>query len=391
MAVIICNISALEYYRTPPQARDVQLSADCAGTRSLPSNIATPQTNASDAIIALHRNIYGRLKGLSFPIHIATTSNQRFRAPQVKWHNLQRLSPSDLVLVSEGMYVTSPVRTLFDLTRGQTRGAIAKLIMEFLGLYTSASSNPLISDAINQLRSNNLLTTGTETLAAYYDTKGRPILFPSDHGKELPWTYCGTSTKHASTLWKRRPLCTLDDLVEFARHMGGVSGIDVFQQAIAMVTPGSASPLESIIALLLGPSRRRGQEGIPKFYLNRQAAIPIDFVESLRSPVLVPDIGWFSENPRRLLGCCEADGAEYHMPQDEKRRRFYDDSIRRTALAHICGTPITITYPQVTDLQKWDMVLNLIYRTLGLKPRKPTVAFLRVRDQFHRELMSPGI
>lgn len=391
MAAIICDISALEYYRTPPQARDLQLSTDDTLAQHIPSNIARPRANSSDIVFTLHRNICGPLKGISFPVHIATTDNRRFRAPQVKWHDLRRLSPADVIPVSEGLYVTSPARTLFDLARNRTRGAIAKLFMEFLGLYTSVAQRPLISDALAQLGSNCSSEGSTTTFASYYDTKGRPIQFADELNETPPWICCDDNGGHANTLWKRAPLCTLDDLVEFAQRMGGAHGIDVFRQAIEMVTPGSGSPLESLVALLLGPSRRRGQEGLPKFCLNRQVSVPRDFTESLHSPVLVPDIGWFAENPRKLLGYCEADGADYHMPKDVRRRRFYNDSIRRAALAHICETTVTITYPQVADLQKWDMLLDLIYRMLGLESRKPTVAFLQKRDQLHRELMSPGI
>lgn len=391
MATIICNISALEYHRTPPQARDVILDAAFLSAETIPSIIRRPNINASQDVHAIHENVCASLKGISFPVHISNTEGRRTRTPVLKWHDLPKLKRRDLIPLAEGLFVTSPARTLLDLCYNRSRATIALLLMEFCGLYTVVPTIRPILEALSSISQSSYTSADNKRLAAYYGTKGNVLSFSDSNGRRLPWTACTSATNQPSMLWKRPPICTIDELIDLVAHVPSIKGADTLREAIAMSAPGSASPLETQIALLLGPSKRRGQEAVPRFFLNHQVPLPLDIAEILRTSVLVPDISWFSKG-RKLVGSCEVDGAAHHDGQDDTRKRkFYGDSARRAALSHIGGSAITITYPQVANLESWDLVVDLIYRMLKLKRRKPTALFLKKREQLHREIFNEDI
>lgn len=386
MGTIIRNISALELYRTPPVVRDLQLGLDHLCSDTIPDDFKRPRSNAPEEIRTLRDHFLGPLKGLSFPIHLSNTDNHRCRSESIRWHSLGNVNAQDLVAIGEGLFVTSPERTLLDLSVKSTAGRMALLVMEFCGLFADAPENPLTKAALDLLDSDLKINRPSKVLAAYYGIDGRPRAFTDRHGHPLPW-----QPDPGSHTWKRPPLSTPEALLSFASHAKGMRGSRLLSSAIAMTSPGAGSPLESKIALLLGPLRSRGQEALPAFHLNRRIGIPRDFKELLGTSVLVPDIGWFSEHDNRLLCCCEVDGARHHAQQDERKRLFYDDSTRRSALSHISREVITITYPQVANLEKWDMVLDLIYRAVDLKRPHPTAAFLRRRKELHGELFPLGV
>lgn len=197
----------------------------------------------------------------------------------------------------------------------------------------------------------------------------------------------------SSSFWKRPPICSAEEFLGYGRFIDGYRGSKLFQTAAELVSPGSASPFETIISALIGPSRRRGQEGLPHFWLNRQVAIPNEMTSLAKSDALTPDIGWFSERDNKLIHCCEADGAEFHTREStyDAKRQVYRDAARRAVYEHLGIHTTIITYPQVSDLEQWDMLLDVIYKQLKIKRPKPTVTFLKKRELLHRDLMAPGL
>lgn len=388
MATILCNISALQFYRTPPQVRELLLDDSLFNTPHIPACIARPRSNLSDDALRIRQNLLGILKGVSFPTHVTNTENNRSRADCLAWHRLDNLKQSEVTAIGEGLYVTTPERTLLDLSIKQTPACLAKLVCELCGLYTIVPTNRLMAAAEDVLRANKELVTNNHILAAYYDCKGRILPFVDSNGNAIPWSPCGSKD---DTLWKRPPLCSMDELKEFASRVRPNRGVNTLCRSLALSAPGSSSPLETIIALMLGPSRRMGQEGLPAFFLNRQVAVSRDIANAIRSDILVPDVGWYSQSENRLISCCEADGAAYHNEETHsKRRRFYDDSIRRAALLRLYCNVITATYPQVANLEQWDMLVDVLCHALGYERKAPTVLFLKKRDELHREIMQPG-
>ena len=391
MGTIVCNISGLDFIRTPPEARDFPLDAAVAKGIDSILNAFTYRQNTSPDVARIRDNIPGLLKGLSLPIHISNTENTPCKHPAIRWHDVSDISRDDLIPVAEGLYVTSACRTAFDVSIGKTMGAIAKLIMELSGLYALVNDTPLLAAALKQVGTRQ---SDKKSFAAYYGVDGNALSFLDSNGHPLPWQMCGESKLGGRQLWHRPPVCALDELIGYASRFQDRRGASRFQRALAMICPGSGSPLETNAALLLGPSRLDGQEGLPHFNLNRMVAVPSELSNITGQAIVVPDIGWFSKRGNLPIHCCEADGAAFHSRTETNylaSQQVFADSAKRAIYEHMGVSPTTITHPQVTDLERWDMLLNIIYNKLGIRRRKPSVAFLKRRERLHRELMALGL
>lgn len=142
------------------------------------------------------------------------------------------------------------------MARDCTPVQLAMVMMECCGLYATCPGTSRMQRAINLLDTTCGLPDTTRQLAAFYGLDGKPLAFTDDHGAPLPWSPCRTRDGTISNLWKRPPLCSIEQLAKFSKSLGPVHGAKTFRRALEMVVAGAASPLEAQAALLMGINRK---------------------------------------------------------------------------------------------------------------------------------------
>lgn len=399
MATILTDISALSFYRTPPVVRSYQLDSKSIDRTASP--IFTNRRNASPDLRAIESELFGNLKGVSFPVHLTSTTGARCVSSLVAWHRPTDLRLRDeAIQIGDNLYVASPAQVLLDLAAHVPWPQLARIMCELCGLFASCPQTSRTELALDALVHSGSLPPSNRRYSAYYDVRGnaRPLCSPrsvaSSPETVNSWSPSTTKGENAGRFWSRAPLCTPDELVDFSKQVHGTYGSNTFMRAARAVVAGSASPLESTVALMLGGSRKLGQEGMGPFQLNRRFELLSEAREALGASSCVLDMCWPDAHGRLLSTCLEINGAAFHgNERDEQdiRRGVYDDSARTNALdlmgMHVC----TVTYRQFAQLDRWDTFLETLYKHLGMKRPMQSAAFLRQRVKLHRELMHPAI
>lgn len=421
MATILFGISALEHHCTPPGACDFAAEeslihgenpcASAEGPRPSPRLPEATRANAPDFVRIIDRQFNGALIGVSKPFHIIDPRATRGRYTDFVIHS-SNVKTGELIPIADGLYVTTPERTILDLCRDHSTGAIAALMCEMCGLYTTVPNTERLTDTLDALSSKREMScsktrrsdlshsgaasTGSKPVrvpyvAAFLDANGMRCDFSS---MKNAWTPCIGRNGKRTSLWKRPPLCTIDSLIACAENNRQAPGIQRFRKALRYVVEGSGSPAETICAILMGPNRRLGQEGLPPAQLNRRVRLDDMSASSLGQETCVVDILW-TEGARIRPGCAvEVEGAAFHDDSKidpSKLRGTNADSARRAALAHMGLEVVTIAWSQLENLEQWDTVVDLIYRKLGIKRTPLGVNCLMRREQLHHELMHAGI
>lgn len=385
---ILHGISALEFLRTPPCIRELEFPPEVLESLNRASPSYRERSNTPQLILEIRHEIFRSLKGVSIPVHVLTDGIPRGASPYAVWHTRSDdISDDDLEQISDNLYATSPRVALLHMARDCTPVQLAMVMMECCGLYATRPGTSRMQRAINLLDTTCGLPDTTRQLAAFYGLDGKPLAFTDDHGAPLPWSPCRTRDGTISNLWKRPPLCSIEQLAKFSKSLGPVHGAKTFRRALEMVVAGAASPLEAQAALLMGINRKLGLEGLPPFQLNRRVKLSPSSASAWGSPICVVDIGWFDEGSRTPNLCCEVEGAAFHgraLEDDNEARR--DDSARKTALRSMDIAVETITNSQIKNIERWDVLMDVLYRHLGIERPARTKRFMEQRVKLRKDL-----
>lgn len=382
MDIVITDISALEYHATPPMVRAFHL-ADAAALASgiqMPSALA--RANAPAPLRIASREIMGSLKGVGFPIHVATdrkpTGSTPLLVPHFRSGSYER---GELQQVADNIYVTSPARTLLDLARSRSLMGTALLMFELLGIYARCPQTSRARLACDLLEADGALWKGaTHRIIAYSGVNGQPLSFEDRMGRQMPWEPCFAADGELSDLWKRPPLLMPADLAECARHAESAQGLKRFERARRLALPGSASPEESLFALMATVPRKLGGEGLPAPSLNRRVMLSRSAAQAYGSDSCVGDAMWL---PPVALGrhslCVEIIGRQFHGDAGK-------DDARANALSASGVDVIHVDHAQMTSLDRWEVIVDIIAKGIGWNVPNLTPAFRRQRARLRREL-----
>ena len=353
------------------------------------------RSNAPGDVRAICREMFGALKGVAFPVHVMSVDGYYHgRSPYVVWHR-RPATPyreRDLIQIADDLYVTTPARTLFDLVERHSEVALAKVVMELYGLYAIQAATARLSVLLADMDGEGAFARDSRRFSAYYGTDGDSLYGTASRGlrdESSPedWIPCRGRSGEIGGLWKRPPLLLPDELATYLDSVDGLRGSRRLKRAAAMALPGSGSPLETQVALVMGGATSRGQEGLPPFKLNRRVRLP-------GGEVVVPDMTWENSAGDAARHCCDMDGAAFHGDAYSEReigRRVNDDSARRAAFDHAGIGLTSITYAQLASLRRWDIVMDTVFRHLGLERAPMTDRFLRNRDALRAEVLAPGL
>lgn len=376
--VIICDISAWQYWRCPPLIRKGKTPIDIAcapkeqGGLGLDRKLLTPRTNAREADLLLSTRILSDLKGIELPVHVMLDRTAPRRSNNlVTCHRPPDwLAREHIIDIGNGLGVLSIPAMLETLGRRFGPFDIAGAMNELCGTYTlfhqTAQAKLLLNPLLENGTIKKLATRQTDIIRFFCDESGKKASFTTKKGKELPWQPTLTKSATLDNLWKRPPLVTLDELEIFTSRHPRSKGSVVYETAFNLAREGLASPFETQLAMVLtAPSHLDGEElPIPSF--NRKIA----FTEAARKlaggKYCVSDAVWHES--RAVL---EANGYDYHTDDDG----FYTKSGRTSALQSLGYTVHEINYAQFKDQIQYEAIVRSICSSIGIDEQTRTKTF----------------
>lgn len=389
---IISDISALQFWRCPPPLAEAEVPAELAcapagqGGAGIDPGLLSPRANARHADRLVAGRILTGLKGLDLPVRMMVDggSLDRTRGAAQAMRRPSWVADRDIVPLGGGLAVLSPAATLGHLASSLPVSALLILALEMLGIYAVHHETPLTRLVMNELlRNGNLsreaMAARPDRIFAFRDALGRPEPMVGRGGKPIPWEPCFDRFGRPTGSWKRPPLLTCEEFSMQANRMRGARGGAAMREVAALAQAGSASWLETRCLLLTCLGTWKGGEGWPWPVLNQR----IDFGPELRmlsgQGFCVADQLW--EGRASIL---EVNGEANHADS----LGFKVASNRTPALEHLGYRVCEITYDQLANLEKYDIVIAGIAKRLDLPLQRRTPAFLKRRDRLHRELFT---
>lgn len=385
--VIIEGHSAIAFWRTPPLVRDAELPQETIKQlRALFGNSFRRSYNLPKNASAASRQIYERafteLKGIPLPISVLSERKGANKNPYVRERQLvQPIPRQHLHDLGGGLYVASPALALQQVMLGYALPQRLELINEMCGLYALFYPTNRCQRVLNDLHPSGQTQRISPTGGAYacFDANGQYEPTTDQYGNDLVWAPALDRAGHLTDLWKRPPIIRVEQLVEELSDLTAYKGNRAARLAVRFALDGAGSPLETKLALLLYLPARYGGECWRRPLLNKRIIFDQRARELSGTSSCIGDQVW--ENPRAVI---EVNGLEYHADRDG----FRIHSGRTAALQSMGYSVLEIDYQQMSDLTRFDTVIETFSRILGFPLQKRTARFLAKRDVLHQALFS---
>lgn len=198
---------------------------------------------------------------------------------------------------------------------------------------------------------------------------------------QIGFELCGTywlapNSEHGFR--ESNPVATSESLRHFVEVMGSSKGTRRARSAAEYVVDGSASPMETIVTMLLTLPKAQGGYGLPSPQLNKAVDMPKSMRASYGRSTYRPDLYW----PKAKLAI-EYDSTAFHSTETQ----LTNDSKRRAALAHAGLNVISLTSRQVYDAREFDKIALLAAKHLGIRMRSERKNLLTRRFELRSELL----
>lgn len=324
MTKILCDISALRYYRTPP--------------RYLYALPPIPDFDTPYGRTRLRQSPIGR-SIIGIPIHALSFGRDRLTSTLVKQHLWTKDMPAGAILDTPfDVSVTSPLLTLLMLSTHLDPIRTALLIYEFTGSFSFYSPNKALEAAIFQ------------------------SINKSEFEKLDSWK-CFTSTQGKTTdLWTRPSLLEFDDILHILNTGEGMRGRNQLEKAMRYVTGKVASPFEAKTSILIGTPRRMGGLGLAGFKNNFEIKLDNSAQRICGLKKAYGDIVW-EETPDHPMVIVECQGEMAHNSREQAQA----DDDRALALESMGIEVIRLSYKQISDRACFDLLAQRLARALNIK------------------------
>ena len=181
-------------------------------------------------------------------------------------------------------------------------------------------------------------------------------------GYEITGTYRLNSSSEQG-FFSAPPLASCQALTAITSQ-GNLLGANKAENALRFVSPGSASPMETALAMLLSMPKAKGGYGLPLPQLNAAVEVPkgdwrVAYGRQFRCDLLWPTADL----------CVEYDSDMFHTGS----QRIAHDARRRNALASLGFTVITATKSQVTSVPGLDQLASQVAKGIGVRLRMERV------------------
>lgn len=197
----------------------------------------------------------------------------------------------------------------------------------------------------------------------------------------LGYSICGYyvfNNSNARGFDDRIPLTTPERLCEYLAKAQGLHGRTAALRAAKLVLPRSASPMETVVVVLLVLPRRFGGNGLPVPELNYRIDIPPRWQDAFENDYVIVDACW----PLQKV-VFEFNGSEWHTG----RENMALDTDRINLLQAMGYTVVPLMYPQVKNEDKFDAAVHTLCKALKIRYRPLTDKQLYLRRELMDALM----
>lgn len=198
---------------------------------------------------------------------------------------------------------------------------------------------------------------------------------------ELGFELCGAYRRVCTGkgFVQAKPLTSRAKLRRFVEGVERVEGIKQARRALDCIADNSASPMESVAAMLLCLPCRLGGYGLPYPVMNQQITVTPNRRKAVSKSCYYCDLYW----PGARLAI-EYDSDEYHTGTDH----IFRDSSRRANLAYLGIEVVSLTKLQVLSYAELDKVVILLEKRLGRRRRISTLDWTNKRAALRRQLLN---
>ena len=175
---------------------------------------------------------------------------------------------------------------------------------------------------------------------------------------------------------KRVPLTSVQSLKRQVKKMESRHGVKKAARALRFIADGSASPMETILAMVLCLPRMIGGYGLDLPELN--ARIEARMKGLVDRDHFLCDLYW-----RKQRVAVEYDSDEHHSGAEAEAR----DSARRSALLSHGVTVLSVRPEQFFDARKFDETARAIAKLTGKRLPANDAGWMMKRDRLRRELL----
>lgn len=175
---------------------------------------------------------------------------------------------------------------------------------------------------------------------------------------------------------RRDPLTNASKLAAFVEDASRVPGSKRARSAVRHIIDASASPMETIVALLLCLPVRMGGYGIPQPTMNAKVSVAPG--SSFESGTRYCDLLW--KGARFAL---EYDSRAYHSSEEKQ----WADSKRRAELGDAGVSVVSVAARQVYDAGEFERIARIVSRATRKRIDGRAFRPLRQRDELRTKLL----
>lgn len=374
MEPIICDMSALRYWRIPPvvqllasapeadtrltrvlTSNDLELlAANAAQTQAKFAKKHCGHTNEAYRTIAEASHVLGLNN--SEPFDLLCRSKGAIRESQLI---APRLWSAELPLgaireISPEINVASPEFTMQQLAARATFVQALLLATELCGSFAIFQAPSAIAKVIQRLCAENKL--------------------PTIDG----WAPCLAPNGQLTSLWNRPPLTTKESLMQFAQTSPSSRGRAKLSQVAKFVVNGAASPFEAQAGILLNLPRRNGGIGLVGLEHNHRVGLTPDAAALAGRGACYCDLYWDEGVD------LECHSGTWHAAVDNQ----LSDFTRQTALELMGIDVIPMTYEQMVSQRQFNAVARLVADKLDRKLRAKSSDELETEAELRRQVLN---
>lgn len=172
------------------------------------------------------------------------------------------------------------------------------------------------------------------------------------------------------------PLTNIASIEAFLNAIGPARGVKKARRALKYVAEGSRSPMETRTYMQLCLPPVLGGYGFPKAELNPEIPLDEEARRIVGSRSCWGDVCW----PKKQLDI------EYHGDVHFEASKVKRDAGRALGIEHMGWRVITVTSPQVLDIERFEIVANEVAEHLGHRLRPNVLGETSARRALHYEL-----
>ena len=384
MDIIICDISAFMYWRTPPLVRLLTSApedddflrnvVDVERLRAMRDELAEEsllwgsacgtrlrRAHYGAAADSLRRSAPALAPGGDAPVDVLVTSAAGRRGSALVRPRVWPQAPDagSLARVGEGVAVVSPELALQQLAARARLMRTVLLASELCGSFSVYAPPKPVRALLQELA----------------DAGHVP--------KVMGWTPSLDAKGRVTSLWSRPALTSPARLEEQARASSVSRGRARLIEAAGLVVPGAASPFEVRAGALLGLPPEYGGEGHAGLSHNRRVRLSPRARAIARRSSCYCDLFWEGDGARMPLDV-ECQSALSHLGESSA----LSDADRSAALQLMGMGVVNVTYGQIADPRRFEALAELIAEKLGEGRPPQDEVFLQRRETLRAELFA---